>query len=108
MEKQHNRGQDGAGIAVLKTDVSPGRKYIYRERSAAKSPIEDLFFKANEKISRVLKKNPSIFKDTNAVNELLPFVGTIYLGHLRYGTYGKNSINACHPFVRKSNWLSKI
>ncbi len=107
MEKQHNRGQDGAGLANIKFDVPPGQRYISRLRSVDPKPIQDIFEHVQGRIQRGIEDDPSKLKDTAWMKENLPFVGELYLGHLRYGTYGKNSIEACHPFLRQNNWMTR-
>jgi len=96
MEKQHNRGQDGAGFATVKINAKPGQKYIYRERSSAKQPIQEVFSRVNEKIIN-LDKN----------KENIPFHGELLLGHVRYGTFGQNNIESVHPFLRQNNWTHR-
>ena len=107
MEKQHNRGQDGAGFASIKFDVKPGTRYISRVRSNQQSPIQDIFAQINERLSIDLEKNPDKKNDVNWQVENLPYFGNIYLGHVRYGTFGKNSIESVHPFLRQNNWKHK-
>ncbi|MCK4981350.1 MAG: hypothetical protein KAS17_00430, partial [Victivallaceae bacterium] len=107
MEKQHNRGQDGAGIASIKLDAKPGTPYISRERSNAQNPITDIFATVNDKINDTLAKNPDCRNDAEWQKENIDFCGELYLGHLRYGTFGNNSIHACHPFLRANNWISR-
>ena len=107
MEKQHNRGQDGAGIASIKLDAKPGTPYISRERSNAQNPITDIFTAINGRINDTLAKNPDCQNDTNWKKENIDFCGELYLGHLRYGTFGNNSIHACHPFLRANNWITR-
>lgn len=104
MEKQHNRGQDGAGMASIKLDMQPGQKYIFRERSNSNTPIKDIFLNINKNFQDCSKAQ---FSDPEWVKENLPFVGELYLGHLRYGTYGKNDIESCHPFIRQNNWMTR-
>ena len=96
MEKQHNRGQDGAGLATVKIGVKPGQKYIHRERSSGKQPIQDVFSRVNERIQSS-KEN---------LNDN-PFHGELLLGHVRYGTFGKNNIESVHPFLRQNNWTHR-
>ena len=98
MEKQHNRGQDGAGVASVKLDASPGEKYIYRERSSGKQPIQEIFSSINQSI-----QNASL----NDQNKNIPFLGELLLGHVRYGTFGKNNIESVHPFLRQNNWMHR-
>jgi amidophosphoribosyltransferase len=107
MEKQHNRGQDGAGIANIKLDVEPGHRYISRHRSIENQPIKDIFEKISGRFREAQEKDPEIFKDTPRMKVELPFTGELFLGHLRYGTYGRNSIESCHPFLRQNNWMTK-
>jgi len=105
LEKQHNRGQDGAGLASVKFDMQPGERYISRIRSNANQPIQDIFNQINTRISEILKENPEIKNDTEAQKHLLPYIGNVFLGHVRYGTFGKNSIESVHPFLRQNNWI---
>jgi amidophosphoribosyltransferase len=107
MEKQHNRGQDGAGVACIKFDVEPGKRYIGRYRSNAAQPLKDIFEKLNSYYEEIRRDHPEKFKDTEYLKEHHPFIGELLMGHLRYGTYGKNSIENCHPFLRQNNWMSR-
>ncbi len=107
MEKQHNRGQDGAGIANIKLDVNPGSRYISRLRSIDKQPIITLFEQISGYFEQAHNKNPENLKNIPWLKENLPFTGEVFLGHLRYGTYGRNSIESCHPFLRQNNWMSR-
>lgn len=107
MEKQHNRGQDGAGVANIKFDVAPGQKYISRYRSNEKQPIVDIFGRIQKKFEDVAKKDPELLNDPNWLKKNVAFTGELWLGHLRYGTYGGNSIEACHPFLRENNWMTR-
>ena len=107
MEKQHNRGQDGAGFASIKFDVQPGTRYISRVRSIKQSPIQDIFAQINERLNEVLEKNPDKNSDVQWQIENMPYVGNLFLGHVRYGTFGKNSIESVHPFLRQNNWRHK-
>lgn len=107
MEKQHNRGQDGAGIANIKLDPEPGYRYISRVRSIDPQPIKDVFEKVSGRFNEVRKNDPSIFEDTPRLKREIAFTGEVFLGHLRYGTFGKNSIESCHPFLRQNNRISK-
>jgi len=107
MQKQHNRGQDGAGIASIKFDMKPGHKYIDRIRSNAESPIKDVFSQAYEQVGYIDEKNPSLLKDINWLKYNLPFTGELFLGHLRYGTFGSNIPENLHPFIRYNNWMTK-
>ena len=104
MEKQHNRGQDGAGFASVKFNVSPGTRYISRVRSNQSQPIQDIFAQINERLNGVLEKNQDKKDDVVWQEENMPYVGNLFLGHVRYGTFGKNSIESVHPFLRQSNW----
>ena len=107
MEKQHNRGQDGAGFASIKFDVQPGTRYISRIRSNQQSPIQDIFEQINERLNQELEKKPDKKNDVQWQIENIPYVGNIFLGHVRYGTFGKNSIESVHPFLRQNNWKHK-
>lgn len=107
MEKQHNRGQDGAGIANIKFDVAPGERYISRYRSNDSSPIKDIFGKINNKFQQVYDYKPALLKDADWLKSNVAFTGELSLGHLRYGTFGGNSIEHCHPFLRQNNWMTK-
>ena len=102
MEKQHNRGQDGAGLAVVKTNVEPGYPFLYRTRSAVQQPIADLFKKIGEEVAEVEKFQPDISQHPGLLKGHLPFLGELMLGHLRYGTQGKNQIDFCHPFIKRN------
>lgn len=107
MEKQHNRGQDGAGFASIKFDVQPGTRYISRVRSIKQSPIQDIFAQINNRLNDVLDKNPEKKNDVQWQIENMPYMGNVFLGHVRYGTFGKNSIESVHPFLRQNNWRHK-
>ena len=107
MEKQHNRGQDGAGLASIKMNVLPGKRYISRHRSTAAKPIQDLFSYINQRFVDLQENNPEKLKDAAWLQEHVAFTGELMLGHLRYGTYGGNSIEQCHPFLRQSNWRTR-
>ena len=104
MEKQHNRGQDGAGFASVKFNVNPGTRYISRVRSNKSQPIQDIFGQINNRLNGVLEEYPEKKEDVNWQEEHMPYVGNLFLGHVRYGTFGKNSIESVHPFLRQSNW----
>ena len=104
MEKQHNRGQDGAGFASIKFDVDPGERYISRVRSIEQQPIQDVFSKINNRINEVLENNPALKDDVSLQKKHIPYIGEVMLGHVRYGTFGKNSIESVHPFLRQNNW----
>jgi amidophosphoribosyltransferase len=107
MEKQHNRGQDGAGLANIKFDMQPGERYISRTRSIAKSPIQDIFDQINERFEQIAEENPENLKDIEYLKKNAGFTGELFLGHLRYGTFGRNSIESCHPFLRQNNWITR-
>lgn len=107
MEKQHNRGQDGAGFASLKLDMSPGERYMSRVRSIKAQPIQDIFSQINNRINSVQSDNPEIVDDVAAQKKHIPYVGEVLLGHVRYGTFGKNSIENVHPFLRQNNWMHR-
>jgi len=107
MEKQHNRGQDGAGFASIKFDVKPGTRYISRVRSNEQQPIQDVFAKINERLNGVMQENPDKANDVQWQIENMPYVGNLFLGHVRYGTFGNNSIESVHPFLRQNNWKHK-
>ncbi|HEY1193421.1 amidophosphoribosyltransferase [Flavobacterium sp.] len=107
MEKQHNRGQDGAGFASIKLDVEPGQRYISRVRSNHSQPIQDVFKQINERVSEELKAHPELGDDMKELKANIPYVGELFLGHVRYGTFGKNSIESVHPFLRQSNWMHR-
>lgn len=107
MEKQHNRGQDGAGIATIKFDVKPGNRYISRYRSMAPNAVADIFEYVQKKFSAVQRAYPQEFNDSQWLKDHVSFTGEVLLGHLRYGTHGKNSIESCHPFLRQNNWQTR-
>lgn len=107
MEKQHNRGQDGAGLACIKFDMEPGSRFINRLRSNSESPIKDIFDKIYSRIDETRLKNPSRLMDIGWLKENIDFTGELFLGHVRYGTFGKNSIETCHPFIRNNNWMTR-
>lgn len=107
MEKQHNRGQDGAGIATIKLDVPEGVRYISRYRSIGNQPIADIFRKIGKKFTKSIKKNKSNYLNAEWLQSNVAFTGEVMLGHLRYGTHGKNRIESCHPFLRQNNWRSR-
>lgn len=107
MQKQHNRGQDGAGIANIKFDLPPGNKYINRLRSKSSTSIKDIFNQVYDKLEVVKKESPARLNDPDWLKQNVDFVGELYIGHLRYGTFGSNSISSFHPFVRKNNWKTK-
>ena len=107
MEKQHNRGQDGAGLVNIKLDMDPGKRYISRYRSVEDKPIQDLFAYVNSRFKTIEENDPKKLKDTQWLKQNEAFTGEVFLGHLRYGTFGKNSIENCHPFLRQNNWMTR-
>ena len=107
MEKQHNRGQDGAGFASIKLDTQPGERYISRVRSIAQQPIQDIFAQINERINDDLTKHPEYQNDVAEQKKHIPYIGELLLGHVRYGTFGKNSVESVHPFLRQNNWMHR-
>jgi amidophosphoribosyltransferase len=107
MQKQHNRGQDGAGIGCVKLDMEPGQKYINRIRSNSTTPIKDIFSEVYDRLAQIQKENPERLKDINWLKSEIDFTGELFLGHLRYGTYGKNTIKNLHPFLRANNWKTR-
>jgi amidophosphoribosyltransferase len=107
LEKQHNRGQDGAGFASIKLDVKAGTRYISRVRSNQQQPIQDIFKQINNRINGIIDENPDKKEDITWQIQNMPYVGNVFLGHVRYGTFGKNSIESVHPFLRQSNWRHK-
>lgn len=107
MEKQRNRGQDGAGLVNIKFDMSPGERYISRHRSIHKAPIQDIFDQINKKFTAIGEENPAHLKDVDYLKKNAGFTGELFLGHLRYGTFGRNSIESCHPFLRQNNWITR-
>ncbi|WP_316815984.1 class II glutamine amidotransferase [Pedobacter nyackensis] len=107
MEKQHNRGQDGAGIATIKLDVKPGHRYISRYRSMAQNAVSDIFGYVQGKFVDIQNETPELMQDAEWLKQNVSFIGEVLLGHLRYGTHGKNSIENCHPFLRQNNWMTR-
>ena len=107
MEKQHNRGQDGAGVATIKLDIEPGKRYISRHRSMASNAVADIFEHILKRFGEIEKEHPEKMKDAEWLKEHVSFTGEVLLGHLRYGTHGKNSIESCHPFLRQNNWQTR-
>ena len=104
MEKQHNRGQDGAGLANIKMDVPPGKRYISRIRSVDSRPIQDVFSRIMPRFEGLSSEQ---LKDSQFLQEEMAFTGELFLAHLRYGTYGKNQVENCHPFLRQNNWRTR-
>ncbi len=107
MEKQHNRGQDGAGVASIKLNVTPGNRYIDRVRSNAAAPIDDIFKQIYKPFQSILNTDPEKINDSIWLKNNMPFFGEVYMGHLRYGTFGKNNIENLHPVVRYNNWMTR-
>lgn len=107
MEKQHNRGQDGAGFASIKLNTKPGERYISRVRSVKQQPIQDIFSQINERINEELKKNDNLKDNVALQKQQIPYIGEVLLGHVRYGTFGKNNVESVHPFLRQNNWMHR-
>lgn len=107
MEKQHNRGQDGAGFASIKMDVKPGHRYISRVRSNKPQAIQDVFAQINDRINEEMAAHPQYHDNVGLQKDHIPYIGEVYLGHVRYGTFGKNSIESVHPFLRQNNWMHR-
>ncbi|MEM9686043.1 MAG: amidophosphoribosyltransferase [Bacteroidota bacterium] len=107
MEKQHNRGQDGAGFASIKLDMKPGERYISRVRSKEAQPIQDIFSQINSSINEAMIQHPEYTENIALQKKYIPYIGELFLGHLRYGTFGKNSIENVHPFLRQNNWMHR-
>ncbi len=107
MEKQHNRGQDGAGLASIKFDMQPGERYISRVRSIQTNPIQDIFEQVSRNLNQLGIDNPDRLKDVQFLKSHADFTGELFLGHLRYGTFGRNSVESCHPFLRQNNWITR-
>ncbi len=107
MEKQHNRGQDGAGVACVNLDLPAGKKYLHRYRSASESALSEVFSKISSEINKIEKKYPDQLKNTKWIKENFPFVGEVYIGHMRYGTFGKNKLDNVHPVWRLNNWETR-
>lgn len=107
MEKQHNRGQDGAGFASIKLDMQAGERYMSRVRSVNQQPIQDIFDQINARINNALAENPGHENDVAWQKKNIPYIGELLMGHVRYGTFGKNSIENVHPFLRQNNWMHR-
>jgi amidophosphoribosyltransferase len=107
MEKQHNRGQDGAGFASIKLDTVPGERYISRVRSSESQPIQNIFSQINDRINKELFDHPEYTDDVELQKKNIPYIGEVLLGHVRYGTFGKNSVESVHPFLRQNNWMHR-
>jgi len=107
LEKQHNRGQDGAGFASIKLDCSPGERFMHRERSANQNPIKEIFELSNNRIQSEITNNPNLKGNLDLQKKEIPHISELFLGHVRYGTFGKNSKEAVHPFLRQNNWMNR-
>jgi len=107
MEKQHNRGQDGAGFASIKLDMAAGERYMSRVRSVQSQPIQDIFAQINDRINLAFKEHPEYMENAELQKKNIPYIGEVLLGHVRYGTFGKNSIESVHPFLRQNNWMHR-
>ncbi len=107
MEKQHNRGQDGAGFASIKLNTPPGERYISRVRSSETQPIQDIFSQINDRINKELVDHPEYTDNVDLQKKNIPYIGEVLLGHVRYGTFGKNSVESVHPFLRQNNWMHR-
>ncbi|MDR4989292.1 MAG: amidophosphoribosyltransferase, partial [Bacteroidales bacterium] len=107
MEKQHNRGQDGAGVGCIKLDMPPGSRYMNRLRSNQSNPIQHIFERIHEKLDTASNGHKERLRDVQWLKEKLDFTGELFLGHLRYGTFGRNQLENCHPLQRENNWMSK-
>ena len=105
LEKQHNRGQDGAGFASVKLNMNPGQRFMHRQRSASQNPIQEIFNSSNQIVNDEIQKNPD--SSIDILKEKIPHVSELFLGHVRYGTFGKNSVDAVHPFLRQNNWMHR-
>ena len=105
LEKQHNRGQDGAGVASIKLNMQPGERYISRIRSNEAQPVQDIFTRINQRINEGFKANTALKDNVALQKRELPYIGEVIMGHVRYGTFGKNSIENVHPFLRENNWI---
>ena len=104
MEKQHNRGQEGAGLAALKLGAEPGEEYFFRERAMGNTAIQEVFSAVHNKLANF---SPTELADVDFASKNIPFVGEIYMGHLRYSTTGKRGLSYVHPFLRRNNWRAK-
>lgn len=107
MEKQHNRGQDGAGFASIKLDMKAGERYMSRVRSCDQLPIQDIFAQINDRINTAMQQNPEYVDNVALQKKHIPYIGELLMGHVRYGTFGKNSIESVHPFIRQNNWMHR-
>ncbi|WP_010252399.1 amidophosphoribosyltransferase [Myroides injenensis] len=107
LEKQHNRGQDGAGLASIKLDMEAGERYISRVRSNQAQPIQDIFMQINNRINEEILNHPEYHDNVDLQKKYIPYLGEVFLGHVRYGTFGKNNIESVHPFLRQNNWMHR-
>lgn len=107
MSKQQNRGQDGAGVATIKLDIAPGERYISRHRSTSKNAVPEIFEHIHNRLIEVEANDPINFQDSEWLKHNAPYTGELLLGHLRYGTFGGNNIEQCHPFLRQNNWITR-
>jgi amidophosphoribosyltransferase len=107
LEKQHNRGQDGAGFASIKLDMLPGERFMSRVRSSKPQPIKDIFGQINTRINQVEQQLAAPISSAQELKSTFPYIGEVMLGHLRYGTFGKNTIESVHPFLRQNNWMHR-
>jgi len=107
MSKQQNRGQDGAGVATIKLDIAPGERYISRHRSTSKNAVPEIFEHIHNRLIEVEANDPVRFNDPEWLKHNAPYTGELLLGHLRYGTFGGNNIEQCHPFLRQNNWITR-
>lgn len=107
MEKQHNRGQDGVGLGIIKFDATPGERFVERYRSMEAQPLKSLFNHIFSETEKLQNRHPEAFEEASWLKEQLPFVGELMMGHLRYGTHGENSLSTVHPFVRSNNWRTR-
>lgn len=107
MSKQQNRGQDGAGVATIKLDIAPGERYISRHRSTSKNAVPEIFEHIHNRLIEVEANDPVNFNDPEWLKHNAPYTGELLLGHLRYGTFGGNNIEQCHPFLRQNNWITR-
>src|SRR5574343_1323730 len=107
MSKQQNRGQDGAGVATIKLDIAPGERYISRHRSTSKNAVPEIFEHIHNRLIEVEANDPIRFNDPEWLKHNAPYTGELLLGHLRYGTFGGNNIEQCHPFLRQNNWITR-
>src|SRR5210317_859877 len=107
LEKQHNRGQDGAGFASIKLNMQPGERFMSRVRSSKAQPIKDIFGQINKRIQLVEQELDTPMTSSQELKSAFPYIGEVMLGHLRYGTFGKNTIESVHPFLRQNNWMHR-